>query len=362
MTKTFIYLDGETIKDNLKNQISANNNSLKLVENNLYLFEFDDVVFAHALLLMGQHPNRFGYDLSHYISSAVYFFKKLNTDGFIQLAIGSSDFKRRAAEDLGVSVSSLFMVQSFGLRWETIAQIPLNRKFSKYTPDFFGFDHNRNRFIYESKGTTHSEKIELTMDKALQQAKSYPESATNKIGIVSFFPSGKKTFPSFTFVADPPVSISNVFPPDEPHSIMMHYLKVLEYSGFEETRNAYEDLLKAKFKIDRSKEEEFALSYRDELDLEKLQKQVLTLYRAEVKNRSQYEWREYLFVGRLVKIDLEDVSLEIFMGVEIKTLETILSLNSAIPKFENLKEQREQERNNLFSDGTLFRIKVFTKR
>lgn len=119
------------------------------------------------------------------------------------------------------------MVQSLQLKWETITQIPQNKKLSKKTPDFLGFNLNAERFIYESKGTTQPQTVENVMSKALEQSKGYPETATGKFAIVSYFPTGDKSMPPFTFVADPP--ISDIFIPDRENSMLLHYTYVLNF-------------------------------------------------------------------------------------------------------------------------------------
>lgn len=357
MIKTFINLDSTTITPALHNQIRTSNSFLSTVEGNLYLFEFSDVVFSHALLLMGQNPNRFGYDLSHYINSTIFFFKNLNASPFIVLATGSSDFKRRASEDLGVGLSSLFMVKSFGLQWETISQIPQNKKIAKLTPDFLGFDKPGNRFIYESKGTTQPDKIETTMNKALAQAKGYPLTTSQKMSIVSYFPSGTKSFPSYTFVADPPAPIINIFPPDISHSTMLHYLKVLDYSGFKNTTNIYRDLLRVQFKFDLKGDEEGPYGFdSDRIEADNLREQAVTSFNNELQTQTQFEWHRRTFYGRNITTRIGELPVNIFMGVEPNYVYNGLKSHSEITSAENEFQEGATESVSTFSDGTVFRI------
>ncbi len=357
MIKTFVNLDSTTISTALHNQIKTSNPLLSLVEGNLYLFEFSDVVFTHALLLMGQNPNRFGYDLSHYINSTIFFFKNLNTSPFIVLATGSSDFKRRASEDLGVGLSSLFMVKSFDLQWESICQIPQNKKIAKLTPDFLGFDKSGNKFIYESKGTTQPDKIEATMNKALAQAKGYPVSACQKMSIVSYLPSGTKSFPSYTFVADPPAPIISIFPPDISHSVMLHYLKVLEYAGFENTSALYRNWLRVQFKFDLKEDKERIFRFdNDRIEADNLNEQAVTTFNNELQTQSQYQWHGRTFYGRNTTTRIGEMSVNIFMGVEPDYVYNGLKHYNEIRSRENELEERESETVSVFSDGTIFRI------
>lgn len=140
------------------------------------------------------------------------------------------------------------MVQSLQICWESITQIPQNRKLSKKTPDFLGFNSSHERFIYESKGTTQPQSIEAAMARALEQSKGYPETATGKFAIVPYFPTGSKVTPPFTFVSDPP--ISDIFLPEKSNSILLHYTYVLKFIGLDNTLQAYENLLVEKFRLD----------------------------------------------------------------------------------------------------------------
>lgn len=358
MAKTFVRLDEETISPDLRARILSNNGNLRQVERNVYLFEFDDDVFTHAVLLMGRYPNRFGYDLSLYLHSACCLLRGLNTDGFIVLDRGTTDFKRRASEDLGIAISSLFMVHSFSLKWETISQIPQNRKLSRYTPDFIGFTPEGKAFIYESKGTTRPQAVEATMNKALQQAKSYPENAENKLGIVSYFPNSARALPPFTFVADP--RISDIYKPDTIHSLMLHFIKVLEFAGFEETRNSYEDLFRAKIKLEQRVEGvKLLLADRATWELKHLIDRVLQTYETERERVEQRQWQGYTFFGRLLEVpSLDGVSVSLFLGVEQRTVATVLRMEASLPSLGEIVGYHREERINVFPDGTLFQIEV----
>jgi len=126
-----VRLDTETIPESVIQNIN-NNKKFKSLSENIYIFEYDDVVFTHALMLLGRNSNRFGYDLQDYLNNVIFRLGKTPNNPHITIDFGSSDFKRRASEDFGVGLSSLFMVELFNLRWENISHIPRNKNISKF--------------------------------------------------------------------------------------------------------------------------------------------------------------------------------------------------------------------------------------
>jgi hypothetical protein len=356
MLRTFISFDASTIGFDLMQEIHSTNTNLQLIDQNICIFEFDSITFAHALLLLGKNGNRFGYDLSFYLTTVVYFFNNSATAsrGLIVIDKGSSDFKKRISEDLGVAISSLFMVQSLQLKWETITQIPQNRKLSKKTPDFLGFNSSSERFIYESKGTTQPQTVESVMSKALEQSKGYPETARGKFAIVSYFPTSDKGMPPFTFIADPP--ISDVFIPEIENSVLLHYTHVLKFVGLEITLQAYETMLVEKFKLDRQDERERSLlsPFPSNLGLQRFQDETSQAFEQERLERETFSWQGNIFIGRY--LDVSDSISRPFVGVHLETIERILRLNTDIVEFSDARSRSDGEEISIFSDGTIFKV------
>jgi len=153
-----------SVPEGLRNQVTQNNSSLNSLDDELYSFEFDPVVFTHAWQLLGNSPTRYGNDLSPYLVSTHDFFSHRDRNGLLALTFGTPDFKRRISEDLGASIASLFMVNSFGLKWNTIAQIPENHNLSKTRPDFEGFNETGERYLYEAKGRSNINNVISAID------------------------------------------------------------------------------------------------------------------------------------------------------------------------------------------------------
>ncbi len=353
MIRTFVHLDNATIDSRLEQQIRSNHAGLTRIDGNVNITAFDSLTFGHASLLLGQHPNRFGYDLSMYLSTLRLFFQRTGQGGFLTLASGSSDFKRRMSEDIGVGLASLFMVRSFRIKWETIAQIPQNRKLSRYTPDFLCFTNNGERFVFEAKGTTQSDKIENVMNKALTQSKSYSEDAQNKFAIVSYFPSSGKQVPPFTFVADP--AISDILLPDQEHALLLHYIKALEYSGLRQSRAAYEKLLAAAFEIERKGKGTITSMHRS-LWLRGEVDKGLAAYEAEIEKGDKVTWKNRVFVGRFLEAKNQGEEITVFLGVDKDLIRQTLSLEPDVHFMAGDRVEDEKQRASIFTDGTILMV------
>jgi len=357
MLRTFVSFDSSTINFDTLQQIYTTNNQLQQVEQNLCIFEFDAITFTHVLMLLGQNQDRFGYNLFLYINTVVPLFNgsSISINGFIIIGQGSSEFKKRLSEDLGVAISSLLMNQSFNIRWETISQIPQNRKLSKKTPDFLGFDINDERYIYESKGTTQPQNVEIAMTKALEQSKAYPEPARGKFAIVSYFPTGDKSMPPFTFIADPP--ISNIFLPEKDNSILLHYTCVLSFVGLDTTLRAYETLLAEKFRLDRQDYQERVLErFPRNLGLQRFLEPLIQTFEQERLTKETITWENRTYIGRYLEVP--DRRTRLFMGVHVETIEQIIRLDTNIQEIQNTRVREGEEEISIFSDGTILKLQI----
>ncbi len=222
----------------------------------------DPLVFTQAYMLLGESPQRFGSDLSLYLATVQAFFRAANTDGGLSLALlPNPDAKRRLSEDLGVALSSIFMVDLFELPWQSISQLPQNSSLSKKRPDFQGFCPNGDRYLFESKGTTKLASIESSLTKALAQVKAYPEPSSARFAIVSYLSADDRFFPSTSFVVDPPGLPKGVIP-DPDTSRSLHFEKVLEFAGLTSLANAYTAVLSAKLAEAQRSEQLGELTFR----------------------------------------------------------------------------------------------------
>ena len=317
--------------------------------NGSYFLSFAPAVFLHAYTLLGNSPQRFGQDLSLYLSTANTFFDRGATSlvGHVSLVgINISDAKKRLAEDLGVALSALFMVEAFGVGWDTIAQIPQNSQLSKKRPDFEGFDGRNDRHLFEAKGTTVLGSVESALHKAIEQVKKYPEAANSKLAIVTYLASDDRLFPSQTFVVDPPAMPDSV-PPTRDVALLLHGGKVFQFAGLPETAAAYIRALAKFLRSEMTTSDVVAYAPRD-----------ATLYATFTEEMDRANLTERVvgnstFVGR--RIEMKDLGRSIFFGVKRTHLDALTQMSSIEDSSGNSTDTLEQFV-SIFPDGSCLLI------
>ena len=356
--KTVIRFDDDSLPMNKMQIILNNNSNLKALDSKskIYSFEFDDNAFLHASLLLGQNPQRFGYDLSYYLHFLPSIFKNIKSD-YIVLDFGSADFKRRASEDLGVGIAALFMVKSFKIRWEKIFQIPANKKLSRYTPDFEATASNGKQYIFEAKGRTSPHKMEETITKAVSQIKAYQRQNEGKFAIVSYFPTSKKLFPSFTFVVDPSQP-ENIFELDEEDKLLLHYRHALEFSALLETMSVLTRFLSQKIKSRMSKKEGRLPFPKDEFHLDKLRDTLVHSLMREAEGLEKLKFDNFIFIGKRQRIEVGEIKIELFRGIEREIINRIIRFDKNIEYLEDRIIDEEDKKISIFSDGTILYIHI----
>lgn len=361
MLNTYVRFDSSSVPPQVLNSLVPSCVSLAHVAEHDYLLSLDPARFTHAHLVLGSNPNRFGADLSPHLVTVIDFFSKAPKSNFITLNFGTSDFKRRHSEDLGVAMASLLMVDLFDIDWSTICQIPENRKLSKKRPDFEGFNSKEERFLYEAKGTCRLETVIPTIEKAIGQVKNYPEPALRKIAIASYFCSNPRAFPSFSFFVDP--ELPDIVPPDKDHAQQLHLEKVLEFAGCKSSASSYLKYLAAKFSFERK----IASEYPDiiaryapqslgdskiETALEEFkmsfEREIGSLEAVSEKNR------RYQVQRRIVTI--EDAKYECVAGIDSKIIAAI-SEDVEFEKIESVSDSEPDSAFSQFSDGTMFQLR-----
>ena len=361
MLNTYVRFDSSSVPHDVLNHLVPSCGALHHVVEHDYLMSLDPARFTHAHLVLGSNPNRYGADLSPHLVTVIDFFSKAPKSKFISLNFGTSDFKRRHSEDLGVAMASLLMVDLFSIDWATICQIPENRKLSKKRPDFEGFNCADERFLYEAKGTCRLETVIPTIEKAIGQVKNYPEPALRKIAIASYFCSNPRAFPSFSFFVDP--ELPDIVPPDQEHARQLHIEKVLEYVGCKSAASSYLKYLAAKFALEKKKSSEYSdmigryaipsfgdnkISAAFDEFRESFEREANSLESIAVGNRRFHALR------RVVSVD--DEKYECVAGLDSEVIFAIMEGNE-IPNVEPMAFSEPGSASSQFSDGTIFQLR-----
>jgi len=360
--KVFFRLDRGSLREEDVSQI-MNSSPIKTVESeeDCYLFEFEAVVLDHALLLLGENPSRFGFDLWHYLLSAHGYFGR-TVDGLLLMADGSSDFKRRFSEDLGVATGSLLMVLTLEMRWETIAQIPINKTLSKHakTPDFVGFDISGQKRVFECKGTTQPHQVDGFRQKAKQQLVEHREDGVTKYALVTYVPNAPRLIPPYLFLSDPPLELPLL---TESMATGLHYLQVCKFAGFDNLHGPLREALVLLFALEQALSQGKPTS-GIEADFNESLQRLLALLEEIINGSTVFEFRDQKFIGTWREAQEKESKLRAFTGVNVEhiraALTAVLISPSSRTTFRAVRFQEESikfsEREpvfSLFSDGTL---------
>lgn len=341
------------VPDALKAQVITRNTALRQFDATLFALDFDPTVFTHALQLLGQSSTRFGNDLSPYLACVHNFFERAPEAEVLSLAYGTSDFKKRMSEDLGVSLASLFMVESFGIEWHTIAQIPENRSLSRLRPDFEGFADTGERYLYEAKGRSTLDGVIPAIDKAVSQVKTYPEAAVGKLALVTYFSSNEHAFASQMFLADP--QLPDTVLPDRRTAEQLHLVRVFDFGGFTESRKAYVELLRARF-AEKSARQAESFSPRLEHKLWKTFNAFAQTYEQEASSRHPLDFEGHRFLGRIHETESNGHRYRFIAGVHCGIVD-LVSRDEPGHLIETSRVVNEQRSfTSVFTDGTLLRI------
>lgn len=322
------------------------------VHSNTQRVEIDPALYAHVLHLLGNNPTRFTSDLRFYIATVRTFFDGQPQAQLISVPNGAdADFKKRLSEDMGVALASTFMTKAFDIRWESISQIPANSKLSKKRPDFQSFRRGDNvkPYIFEAKGTTLLSSVEKTTSNALQQAKGYPVAAHAKLVLTSYLSADSRYFPSATFVIDPPGPSSEFI--DSDISTLMHFEKILQFSGLLKTSVRYISLLSKLIKdgkIRITSIQEFP--YRLRLEAQALRE----TYEEESLNIQSLSTDNRVFIGQRYEID--DATL--FFGADKERIDNGINFASPESQYEQRQIIGEASLRSHLDDGTLFDMQL----
>jgi hypothetical protein len=329
-----------------------------------FQYSFDPTHLDHALLLLGENKSRFGFDLWHYLYSAQGFFGQTN-DGFVLMPDSTPDFKRRFSEDLGVAIGSMFLVDTLSLKWETICQIPINRKLDKHgkTPDFIGFDTTGRKRVYECKGTTAPHDVDKHRQKAKSQLAEHKEANVTKFAMVTYVPTSARLIPPYLFVSDPPILLPTL---TERLAAGLHYLLAFQFAGLDGIIEPLRSALALRYKIDASEAVGDVATWQDEQDLATQNSQLVAAANALSQQSGLVAFQGQQFAGTWREAEDQKRKLRAFTGVSTSH---VIELASAVcaapdpqrpfntPSFSSLRTANADDQHfSLFSEGTLLLI------
>lgn len=353
--KVYFKFDRESVPELIRTQIASLNGNLISLDGETFAFNFDPVVFTHAWQVLTKSPTGFGSDLSMYLAGTYDFFLRNSTSEALCLTVGTTDFKRRISEDLSVALASLFMVNSFGVEWNTIAQIPSNRNLSKLRPDFECFDSAGNRLLYEAKGRSNIASVIDAINKAVSQIKSYPESAIQKLAFITYFCSDERAFPSYTFMIDP--QLPDTVLPDQDTAEQLHFLNVLNFGGFYESKKEYLSLLKARFSL-KSALAEGTVSKRLVNRVNNAKEAFTIAFDQEAGTKKHYSYLGESFIIRTTELSAGSQTFKISAGIHSETKNRVLAEDSSRLLDRSEKILTADDGISVFNDGTLFMVSV----
>lgn len=308
------------------------------------------MVIDHAVLLLGEHKARLGFGLWHYLQSASALFSQTD-NGFVGLPDGSAEFKRRFAEDLGVALGSLLMVQTLNVKWETVAQIPTNKKSLKKhakTPDFVAFDHSGRKRVFECKGTTQPHDVDKHRLKAKQQLGDHQEANVSKFATVAYIPAASRLIPPFLFVSDPSVPLPSM---TEAVAAGIHYLKVCEFAGLESLAEPLDTGLAQRLAIEDLIRQGESLKWQIERDFRSQWQQINGVVEQIAQRNDLVEFQGQRFAGEWRDAAEKGNKLRAFTGVSVEQLEKVCGELGTYPKaVAQFRAPRFQEQSALFSE------------
>jgi len=349
-----VHLDYHTIEDSVLNEIRQCAN-LRYFLDEFHNFWFASSDFVHAFMLLGQDPTRYGVDLQDYLAPVVRHFEQRpafrRPCDCIDLGFGTQDFRRRASENFGVAMASLFMVKALHVRWETITQIDIASRKRKKTPDFVGYSSTRG-YLFEAKGTTSLQTLGKHIDAAKQQVNSIPRNGEGKLALVSYFCGEQKTFNPYMFVLDPP---EDTRLPEQEESTLWHHIHVLDFLGLHSSRTAFTD-----YAIVHSRMKSAVKSDYDRLSrrLRAARDLVVQAMATDMEDLHDIDTPFGMFSGRDIAAISQGRKFSLFLGCRSDMVDPFSGASEDRGTAEDRLEEHEGEYLSMFSDGTLLKVRL----
>lgn len=333
------------------NEIIESNHSLTK-NDDVFSFKFDMLDFQHAIEILSQVPkdssvphlkmNILGtMAILGELSSLAEYFRKFKQE----------DQKRQSMENFGVGFASLFMNKSFKIDWRDMSYIPkehfpVGKRVKK--ADFIGY-RTDSRYYFEAKGSTSANYAKIGMKKAKEQLENIRYTAETKMAFVTYIPCDDLDFPPTLFISDPP--IEDGIDLDINMVRMLHYQKILYYSGFSTTAQVYSKLVSEIMKNKQSMSEERSFS---SIPIEKNLFKIHATFEKESASMERRKINNFEFLGKSTRYQNNNEVYTFFRGVDYNIIKKAVVLEYGINPLHDEVIENDRRKTSIFSDGTIF--------
>jgi hypothetical protein len=338
-------------------QIFANRQYLKKIDD-FHFFEFNLIDFQHAIEILSDFTPSEA-NLKPYIKHAKADLEELSSLSEYFRKFDHEDLKRNTMENIGVGIASLFMNTSFKIDWRDMSHIP-KEHFPKgkreKKADFIGYSADL-RYYFEAKGSTSANYVKKGMEKAKAQLENIQYTAETKIALVIYIPCDHLDFPPTLFVSDP--SIETGIDLDINMVRMLHYQKILRYSGFSTTLLAYSKLVREIIKNKQTTSDRKARVF-SEMPVEKNLSRVHSAFEKESATMERRKINNLEFLGKSDQYRTDDGIYTFFRGVDYNIIKKAVVLEYGIKQLHD-DVILDEGKASIFSDGTVLAIEYDNK-
>lgn len=344
----FVRLDQNTLDPSIYSAFQSSG-VVSHVAADCYKFEFEPIVLHHALQLLSLDPSRYGIDLQDYLAPVVQYYAQHCPSQLTDLAFGTTDFKRRAAENLGAAMAALLMVSVLNVRWESITQIHSAKKQRGRRPDFVGYSLTKG-FVFEAKGTSRPQSINKQIKDASDQLKAMPLGGKAKIGFASFFPGEVGRLCPLTQVFDPPSSAAI---PGVEDAVLRHYVHKLSLLELNASMAILSDYVDAKLLLQISRGAN--AGYRTEERMRVLKDQFVRGFSDEVHLLETISRDDNVYAIRVKDLTVRDRKVHIETSCRKDLLDPFAQPTTAV-SIQTRHSIGSEKVESEFSDGTCVKV------
>ena len=165
----------------------------------LYGYQIPPVDYLRAVVMFPQ----VSMELDYYFNGFLRILRYGAGQPVVSLPPGT-DLRRRGSEDIGVATATCWCVDTLGLKWESVVQIPPSGRRNAKRADFLG-ECGLGPIVYEAKGTVELRKLAEKLGEGVRQKEETIRVRQPAIALafVTRVPTHTETVPPFMNVRDP---------------------------------------------------------------------------------------------------------------------------------------------------------------